>query len=314
MPTRPTGVTDTAPATGVLEADVVERASPDLTTTTTADPGTGGTTLAVTSASRFPSTNNFKIDVIGTSGIAERMLVTAGAGTVSWTVTRAQDFTTAVAHSVGAKVAYVVGVQRVEPVDASRQVSCKCWAATFRTPGRAGTAGQKLFALHNATGSPSIVDVHRLTVDLVSTLVKAVTVLPPVIRIYRYTAVPTNGAALTKNLEDTALSSRTAVTAWGDASADGTSAGTALTIAAITLGTQTGLLAQEFASRFMGGAGTNPQSEIADKMTFFEGEDEFITLRALEGIAVFADYSVAAQNATSDMWAVSCRWVEQTPA
>lgn len=310
MPSRPTGVADTTPATAVVEVDLVERASIDLVTTTTADPSTGGTTLAVTSAARFPATNNYKIDVVGTSGISERMLVTAGAGTTSWTVTRGQDFTTGVAHSVGAKVAAVVGVQRVEPVDASKQVSFKGRAASFRIPGRAGTTGQKLFALHNATASPTLVDVHKITVDTAATVVKAVTVLPPVIRIYRFTAVPTNGTTLSKNVEDTILSSKTAVTAWNDAQSDGTGSATALTIAAISVGTQTGLLTQELAPRLITGAGY----EMSDRVTFLMGEDEYITLRPLEGVCVFLDYVLATQNPATDMWTVGVRWVEYTMA
>jgi hypothetical protein len=312
VPSRPAGVADTAPGTAVVEVDVVERASVDLVTTTTADPGTGGTTLAVTSAARFPSTNNFKIDVVGTSGISERMLVTAGAGTTSWTVTRGQDFTAGVAHSVGAKVAAVVAVQRVEPVDASKQVSFKGRAGSFRMPGRGGTTGQKIFALHNATASPSIVDVHKITVDCIQTVLHTtpITTLPPTIRIYRFTAVPTNGTALSRNVEDSLLSSKTAVTVWNDASADGTSSATALTIGAIVNGTQTGLLTQEFAPRQLTTAGY----EMSDRVTFLMGEDEFITLRALEGICVFLDYTAAASNPTTDLWIVSARWTEYTQA
>src|SRR3990172_6184056 len=63
MPSRPIGVTDTASGTGVADIDTLERGSSDLTTTTTADPGSGGTTLAVTSAAKFPATNNYKIRV-----------------------------------------------------------------------------------------------------------------------------------------------------------------------------------------------------------------------------------------------------------
>lgn len=322
MPTRPTGVADTAEGVGVVEIDLVERASEDLVTTTTADPGTTGTTLAVTAgtAARLGTASNVKLEIIGTSGLAERVLATGGVGTTSITIVRAQDFTgttpgtTGFAHSVGAKVARVVGVQRVHPVDAGKQVSFRGRATTFRTPGRAGTTGQKIFTLHNASGSPVLVDVHNIKVDQVQTVVKAATVLPPLIRIYRFTALPTNGTALTKNTEDTLLASRTAVTALGDASADGTVSAVALTQAAITNGTQTGLLEEEFAPRFMGGAGTNPQAELADRIGFFQGEDEIITLRALEGIAVHLDYTLATQNPITDMYTVTCRWFEYTQA
>jgi len=177
-------------------------------------------------------------------------------------------------------------------------------AATFRTPGRAGTAGQKLFSIHNATGSAIKVDVEKITVDLVQTVVKAVTVLPPVIRMWKVTVLPSNGTALTKNSRDSTLSSSASVTVLGDASADGTSSTTALT-AILPAGT---FLSEEYASRLITAAGF----EMYDRAEFFSGEDELITLNALEGIVVFADYVLATQNPTTDMWIIGCKWTEYT--
>lgn len=308
MPGRQVWTPTGTVATTSTPVDVIERASPDIFTVSTADPTTG-TTLAVAARDRFPQAANFKIRVEN-----EVMLVTAGFGTGagSFTVTRGQDGTTNVAHVSGVTVSMLVGVQRVEPVDGGRQVSFKGRAGAFRTPGRASTTGQKIFAIHNATGSAVLVDVHNIQVDLVSTVVKAVTVLPPAIRVYKFTAVPTNGTALTKNGEDSALTSKSTVTVWGDASADGTSSATTLTIAAITNGSQTGMMDQIFASRFMGGAGTNPQSELFDLMRFFPSDDEIMTLRALEGLAIHLDTTLATQAPTTDMLTVSCRWIEYT--
>jgi hypothetical protein len=171
---------------------------------------------------------------------------------------------------------------------------------TFRTPGRAGTTGQKIFALHNATGSTKIVHINQLAVDIVCTVVKAVTVLPPIIRIHRFTAVPTNGTALTKTAKDTALTSNASVTAWGDASSDGTNSATALTI---TIPSNS-MLAQEFAPRLITAAGY----EMFDRTEMLVGYD--IVLRALEGIVVNLDYTLATQNPTTDMWIVGCDWFE----
>jgi hypothetical protein len=300
-----------------VEVDMVSRASIDLITTTTADPGTAGTALAVTDRTfggKYPVTSgNFYIDVVGTSGFAERMLVSGGwgAGAGSFTpVARAQQGTTAVAHSIGAKVAVVTRIERVETVFASKQVSFKGRIGSFRIPGRASTTGQKLFAIHNATGSPTIVDVYKITVDIVSTVIKAVTTLPPVFRLYRFTAVPTNGTALTKNPEDTILASKTAVTAWNDASADGVSSATTLTISGVAVGQQTGLITQELAARLITAAGY----EVADRVTFLEDDEEFITLRPLEGLCLFADYTLAAQMPATDMMVVTCRYLEYTQA
>jgi hypothetical protein len=171
---------------------------------------------------------------------------------------------------------------------------------TFRTPGRAGTTGQKIFALHNATGSTKVVHINQIAVDLVCTVIKAVTVLPPVIRIHRFTAIPTNGTTLTKTQKDTALSSNASITAWGDASADGTNSGTALTVT-IPAGS---MLTQEFAPRLITAAGY----EMFDRTEMLVGYD--IVLRALEGIVVNLDYVLATQNPTTDMWVVGCDWFE----
>lgn len=60
----------------------------------------GTATLPATSAVGFPTSGQYKVLVD-----SEIMLVTAGQGTLSWTVTRAQEGTTAAAHSSGATVA-----------------------------------------------------------------------------------------------------------------------------------------------------------------------------------------------------------------
>lgn len=179
-------------------------------------------------------------------------------------------------------------------------------AATFRTPGRAGTAGQKIFALHNATGSSIVVRVHKITIDLVQTVIKAVTVLPPVVRVSKFTAVPTNGTAGSKVSDDSGGTATSAsVTAWQDASADGTSSSTALTIT-IPAGNVVG---EEFAPRLITAAGYEP----LDRAMFLDESEEGITLRPLEGLVVFLDYVLATQNPVTDMWLVGCRWEEYTP-
>jgi hypothetical protein len=174
-------------------------------------------------------------------------------------------------------------------------------ASTFRTPGRAGTAGQKIFAIHNATGSTKVVHVNKIAIDLACTVVKAITVLPPLIRAWKVTVLPTNGTALTKVALDSSLTSSASITVFGDSSADGTSSGTALT-ATLPAGT---ILTEEYAPRFITAAGYEP----FDRTVFFDG-DTYVTLRALEGIVVFLDYVAATQNPITDMWAVSCEWDE----
>jgi len=179
-------------------------------------------------------------------------------------------------------------------------------AATFRIPGRAGTAGQKLFSIHNATGSSIVVEVHKIVVDLVQTVIKAVTVLPPVIRLWKVTVLPSNGTACTKVSEDSSsTATSSSVTVLQDASADGTSSGTALT-ATLPAGT---IVGEEFAPRLITAAGY----EMFDRTEFMSDELESIVLRPLEGLVVFADYVLATQNPVTDMWLVGCRWEEYTP-
>lgn len=177
--------------------------------------------------------------------------------------------------------------------------------STFITPGRAATS-QKILALHNATGSSVIVCINRVVVDVLSTVTKAITVVPPLIRVHRFTAIPTNGTTLTKVPMDTSQSSNASVTAWGDASADGTGSGTTLTVT-IPAGS---CLHQKYAPRLFGTAPIG--YEPIDTAPFFEGEPD-VTLRALEGICVFLDQAVVTTgNPSTDRWVAMIDFEEYT--
>lgn len=184
---------------------------------------------------------------------------------------------------------------------ASASALFKGRASTFRTAGRAGTAGQKILSLMNLSGSAVTVKVTRVMVDLNMTVVKAVTVLPPIIRLWKVTAAPTNGTALTKVKIGGSSSSNVSVEARGDASADGTGSGTTLT-ATLPAGN---IITQEFAPRLITAAGY----EMADRIEFL-GEDTEITLAAGEGVVVFLDYTAATANPTTDMWIATVEWEE----
>lgn len=171
-------------------------------------------------------------------------------------------------------------------------------ACTFRTPGRAGTAGQKILSLHNATGSSKIVTVRKVSIDIVATVIKAVTVLPPVIRLYKVTVLPTNGTALTKVKTGGSSTSNASITVLGDASADGTGSGTTLTATLPGIGA----VAQEYAARLITAAGY----EMSDRVEFKVD----IVLAALEGVVVMLDYVLATQNPVTDMWIASIEWAE----
>lgn len=200
----------------------------------------------------------------------------------------------------------VIGAATVQEqyvlVGSEQVVSFGGRAQTFRMPGRAGTTGQKLASIHNATGSAVMVRVNRITVDLAMTAAKLVTVLPPIIRAHRVTVLPSGGTALAKVADDTAAISNASVTLLQDASADGTS-GTAL---AATI-PATSWLVQEFAPRLITAAGYEP----ADRLTFLEGEPDII-LRPLEGAVVELVYNLATMNPITDMWIVGFDWDEYT--
>lgn len=200
----------------------------------------------------------------------------------------------------GDGVATDVSTANPLPVILKDPVLFKGRASSFRTAGRAGTAGQRLLSLHNATGSIVSVGITKVFVDFTCTVVKAVTVLPPVIRLYRVTVLPTNGTALTKNKIDGTTTSSASVTVLGDASADGTGSATTLT-ATLPSGA---ILTQEFAPRLITAAGY----EMSDRIEFFGDSD--VVLGALEGVVLSLDYALATQNPITDMWIAGVEWTE----
>ena len=176
-------------------------------------------------------------------------------------------------------------------------------ACTFRTPGRAGTAGQNILSLHNATGSPVRVDITRVFVDLASTVVKAVTVSPPIVRLWKVTVLPTNGSALVKTKLGGSGASSSSLTILGDASADGTGSGTTLT-STRPAGT---FITQEYAPRILTAVGY----ESSDRLEWL-GEGNEVTIAPLEGVVLFIDYILATQNPITDMWIAGIEWREYT--
>lgn len=176
-------------------------------------------------------------------------------------------------------------------------------ATTFRTPGRAGTTGQRLLSLYNAAGSSVIVDVEAVQVDLYQTVIKAITVAPPIIRLTRCTGVPANGTVLTAVASDTSLSTSASTTVRGDASADGTLSATALSYTGAV-----GSITQEYAPRYITAAGY----EMADRIEYLTGEESQLVLRASEGVVLDLVYTATTQNPATDMWIAGIRWSEYT--
>jgi hypothetical protein len=173
-------------------------------------------------------------------------------------------------------------------------------AATFRTVGRAGTTPRRILAIWNALGSGKVVHVNQITLDVVQTAVMAVTVVPPIIRIYRITAIPTNGTALSKIAKDSNLSSSASISLFGDASADGTNSASAL--AATT--TSGAMLAQEFMARLITAAGY----EMFDRVELLAGWD--IVLRPGEGLVLSLDLTLATQEPSTTTTVAGIDWFE----
>jgi Tfp pilus assembly protein PilV len=90
-----------AESPAVYSADEAYGASA-VATTLSGNLTASATTIAVASATGFPASAEFRVQVD-----SEVFVVTAGAGTTSWTVTRGADGTTAVAHTSGAAVTLV---------------------------------------------------------------------------------------------------------------------------------------------------------------------------------------------------------------
>jgi hypothetical protein len=176
-------------------------------------------------------------------------------------------------------------------------------ASSFRIPGRAGTTGQKIFSIFNTVGSGLLIELEEVHIHLTATVIKAVTVLPPIVRLYRVTAAPTGGTAATKAPKDSTKTSSTSVAILFDASADGTAAATALAATPVA-----GPLTGQFAPRMITAAGF----DVCPKMSLMDGPDEYALLREGEGVVAVLDYVLATQNPVTDMWLVSADWTEYT--
>jgi hypothetical protein len=176
-------------------------------------------------------------------------------------------------------------------------------AATFPTIGGAGTPAQQIMqTIFNAVSSTVVVRVNRVTLDLLTTVVKAATVVPPIVRLYRITALPSAGTANTKTALDTSMSSSASVTCLQGTASDGG----ALTAITATLPAGA-FIAQKFAPRMLSAVGYEP----VDTIPFLYGEPDCV-LRAGQGLAVVLDNSTSSSNPATDFWASELDWDEFT--
>lgn len=204
----------------------------------------------------------------------------------------------------------VIGANTVEEpysiLTDERVVSFRGRAGTFRCPGRANT-GQNLLQVANAAASPLLVAVEAVTMDMLSTVAKALTVVPPMVRIYRVTTLLTGGAAVTKVPTSASQpTSSSSVTLLQDASADGTAAGTALGSTAALTGA---MVTQEIGSRWVGGTAVG--YEPMDRAEFL-GDPAPVELAAGQGLVVRLDNVGTTSNPTTDSYITTVRWSEFT--
>lgn len=191
--------------------------------------------------------------------------------------------------------------QYVVPIN-ERVASYKGMASTFRIPGRAATT-QNLFTISNTTGSAVLVALRRLSIQQDPAAVVNISWANQ-FKTSRLTGAPTNGTTLTKVPFDTGLSSAANVILNGDASADGTSSASALTMTAGSIGWH------QFANRLHTAVGQILLEDEALIPTL--SDDDPIILRAGEhlGVSVLANATTA--NGATVMYLVNCVWEEFT--
>lgn len=181
-------------------------------------------------------------------------------------------------------------------------------AASFATLGLGTTAQQNLLTLVNGSSSTVTVSVNRITVDLLTTAAAGIapSVVTPIVRVRRCTAV-SGGTALTKVPRgDSAQTSNANVVVSGGTASDG-GAATAITA------TNGGLMAQKFAPRtLVVGTSASTFYEPVDTVPFFYGEPD-IVLKAGEGLLVSLEGVTAATgNPTTNRWICEIDWDEWT--
>ena len=188
-----------------------------------------------------------------------------------------------------------LGRHGTPPTDPHQGAYYRGRASTYRMVGRAGTVPRRALALWNAVGSGRTVEIGQISIDVLATAAVAVTVVSPIFRIHRITAIPTNGSALTKTPKSTGDISSASITLFQDASADGTNSATALA-ATVTAGSH---LTQEFCPRLITGAGY----EMSDRVELLT--DQQILVRPGEGIVLSYDGITAATQEPASLHSIA---------
>ncbi len=173
----------------------IKRFANSAQTTLAAAVTSGATTLVVNGAGPFPSANDFYVRVDN-----ELILVTAGAGTVNWTVTRGAESTAPAAHSAGAVVTQVLtaGVMNTLAVLTADQAP-----GTVLAGPASGTAAPPAFRALGAGDLPAGLGLRGIIDGLVTSRPSAttVTVAPGAGRDTTDAATLVLASAVTKTLQ-----------------------------------------------------------------------------------------------------------------
>lgn len=204
--------------------------------------------------------------------------------------------TRARSRAVGANTIYepymLLGSERV--------VSYRGFTTTFRILGRAN-ALQTLFTFFNAAGSPVLVALRRVSLQVENTA--ALITVTAQAKTSRITVAPTGGTAVPKFPFDTTMIANANAAMLMDASADGTNSATALAATGSGAGWQQLVQRQATAvgQILFDDAAMLPQLAV----------DDPIILRASEGLAVQI-VGAAANNPATNQYVVNCVWEEFT--
>ncbi|MGA3029760.1 MAG: pilus assembly protein TadG-related protein [Candidatus Limnocylindrales bacterium] len=112
--------------------------------------GTADTTIKVAAANEFPTSGTFNILIN-----SEQMLVTGGQGTTTWTVSRAQNGTSAATHTSGATVFGADGWTASDGTPINNGVGAKSWVPV----GLSGTDTNSVWSLPNPNGTAGTYEV-----------------------------------------------------------------------------------------------------------------------------------------------------------
>lgn len=181
----------------------------------------------------------------------------------------------------------------------ARTITFRGIYGSFRVPGSAATP-QNLLTISNASGSTVLVGLRELRVWTMPT-VATITVVPPILSLYRITSVPSGGTAATKtSLDSREAASNASVTIRGPASADGTA--TAITATAAGQRLSAEYAAHQYALGLLHPIATDVLAAIPVEYPLIMAAGDSYLLQLTT--------AAAADNVATRHFVVECMWEE----